>query len=152
VRVAGCLSFTIIAKRCSTGRVTPLLPRITKDEGNNWFVINRNFSLLKINQFHSSNGKRNLHHSLPLSLAKISKFMTEMADWIRQFLLKGIILFDKSECKQIEWSCNGSTLAILLKSAQILLWDPVVGSKTIDTEIKYLDLIKWSLDDENVRN
>ena len=78
--------------------------------------------------------------------------MTRQANWIQQFLLMGILQDNKSECKQIEWSWNGSTLAILLKSAQILLWDPISKVKELETGIRSLDSIEWSLDNEYVQN
>ncbi|KAJ3339278.1 WD repeat-containing protein 19, partial [Kappamyces sp. JEL0680] len=50
--------------------------------------------------------------------------------------------------KQLEWSCHGSYLAVLLKSNDILLWEPVKGMTLVETGMKGLEFMVWSMEDE----
>lgn len=50
----------------------------------------------------------------------------------------------------MRWSPNGSTLAILLKINQVVLWNPIKGTSVLETGIKGLELLEWSQDSELV--
>ena len=66
---------------------------------------------------------------------------------------KGLLVANinaESECLEIKWSFDGSTLAILLKSTDILFWNPIKGTESLETGFKGLDLLEWSLDDSHV--
>lgn len=52
----------------------------------------------------------------------------------------------------MQWSCDGATLAVLLKSTELILWDPVKGTQRIETGVKGLEELEWSQDSEYVNN
>ena len=49
----------------------------------------------------------------------------------------------EGECVNLSWTRDGSTLAIIQKSSNILLWS-AAGCVSIDSSLKYMDVCDWS--------